>query len=58
MEESYERVGDLAETLSLLVRGNENAQAINLSTVVEEGLLPLVSADPLEKRQDFTWYVG
>jgi DNA ligase-1 len=51
LEESYERVGDLAETLSLLVRGNENAQAINLSTVVEEGLLPLVSADPLEKRQ-------
>ena len=39
LEESYERVGDLAETLSLLVRGNENAKVMNLSTVVEEGLL-------------------
>ena len=51
LEESYERVGDLAETLSLLVRGNENAKVMNLSTVVEEGLLPLVAADPSEKQQ-------
>ena len=51
LEESYERVGDLAETLSLLVRGNEDAQVMNLSRVVEEGLLPLVAADPSEKQQ-------
>ena len=50
LEESYERVGDLAETLSLLVRGNENAKVMNLSTVVEEGLLSLVAADPSEKQ--------
>lgn len=51
LEESYERVGDLAETLALLVRGNQEAVPMSLSQVVEDGLLSLVSADPVEKQE-------
>ncbi|MEK9773429.1 MAG: ATP-dependent DNA ligase [Opitutae bacterium] len=51
LEESYERVGDLAETLSLLIRGNPDAQAISLSEVVEEILFPLGTADPMQRQE-------
>ena len=49
IEESYERVGDLAETLSLLIVGNSEAKPLSLAEVVEQMLLPLVSADGMEK---------
>ena len=51
IEESYERVGDLAETLSLLIVGNPEAKPLSLAEVVEQILLPLVSADPLGKAE-------
>jgi len=51
IEESYERVGDLAETLSLLIVGRPEAKPLSLAEVVEQMLLPLVSADPLGKAE-------
>jgi DNA ligase-1 len=50
LEESYERVGDLAETISLLVRGNPEAVPMSLSEIVEQILYPLVSADSIERQ--------
>jgi DNA ligase-1 len=50
LEESYERVGDLAETISLLVRGDPQAVPMSLSEIVEQILYPLVSADSLESQ--------
>ena len=40
IEESYERVGDLAETLSLLIPGNNELEPSSLAEVVEGILLP------------------
>ena len=51
IEESYERVGDLAETLSLLIVGNPGAKPLSLAEVVVQMLLPLVSADGVEKSE-------
>jgi len=51
IEESYERVGDLAETLSLLIPANQEAEPSSLIEIVEDILLPLVSADGVEKAQ-------
>jgi DNA ligase-1 len=51
IEESYERVGDLAETLSLLIVGNPEAKPLSLAEVVVQMLLPLVSADGVEKAE-------
>ena len=50
LEESYERVGDLAETISLLVRGDPQAVPMSLSEIVEQILYPLVSADSSESQ--------
>jgi DNA ligase-1 len=51
IEESYERVGDLAETLSLLIPPNQEAEPSSLIEIVEDILLPLVSADGVEKAE-------
>ena len=51
IEESYERVGDLAEALSLLIQGNDDLEPSSLAEVVEGILLPLVSADTFEKAE-------
>lgn len=51
IEESYERVGDLAETLSLLIPSNHGGELCSLTQVVEEILIPLVSADAMEKAE-------
>ena len=50
LEESYERVGDLAETISLLIRGDPQAVPMSLSEIVEQILYPLVSADSSESQ--------
>jgi len=51
IEESYERVGDLAETLSLLIPANQEAEPSSLIEIVEDILLPLLSADGVEKAE-------
>ena len=51
IEESYERVGDLAETLSLLISANQEAEPSSLIEIVEDILLPLLSADGVEKAE-------
>lgn len=51
IDECYERVGDLAETLSLLIGGNKEAAPTSLSEVVREILLPLAHADRSEKAE-------
>ena len=45
-EESYEAVGDLAETISLLLPLSQNASSEGLAVWVEDRLLPLRSAAP------------
>ncbi len=40
IEESYERVGDLAETLSLLIPANQEVEPSSLIEIVEGILLP------------------
>ncbi len=45
-EESYEAVGDLAETITLLLPLSQNASSEGLAVWVEDRLLPLRSAAP------------
>ena len=45
-EESYEAVGDLAETITLLLPLSQNASSEGLAVWVEDHLLPLRSAAP------------
>ncbi len=45
-EESYEAVGDLAETITLLLPSSQNASSEGLAHWVEDRLLPLRSAAP------------
>ena len=47
-EESYQAVGDLAETISLLLPQSESRSTEGLATWVEDKLLPLRSAPPDE----------
>ena len=47
-EESYQAVGDLAETISLLLPQSESRSTEGLATWVEDKLLPLRSAPPVE----------
>ena len=47
-EESYEAVGDLAETISLLLPQSESRSTEGLATLVEDKLLLLRSAPPVE----------
>ncbi len=47
-EESYQAVGDLAETLSLLLPQSERSTTDGLATWVEDKLLPLREAPPEE----------
>ncbi len=57
LKESYERVGDLAETISLLVRGDPEAVPMSLSEIVQQILYPLASADSMERKSilSSTW---
>ncbi|HEX2223962.1 MAG TPA: ATP-dependent DNA ligase [Thermoanaerobaculia bacterium] len=61
-EESYASVGDLAETIALLlegVRGEEVGEDLPLSVWVEERILPLRGLDPQEQRRRVTgWWAG
>ena len=51
IEECYDRVGDLAETLSLLIGDNDSARTIHLHQAVSEHIKPLVYMDR-QDRQD------
>ena len=46
LEESYQAVGDLAETIALLLPSSEAAEDIGLAAWVEERLLPMRGVDP------------
>ena len=48
-EESYEAVGDLAETIAHVLPAPSSQSDLSLSTWVEQRLLPLRSADPPEQ---------
>ncbi len=50
-EECYETVGDLAETIALLLPPPEREEMIPLHRWVEERLLPLRGADEIEQRK-------
>lgn len=49
-EESYEAVGDLAETMSLILPGSESEFALTLADCVEKTLLPLRGLAENEQR--------
>ena len=49
--ESHDRVGDLAETLSLLVEDHGEGQALSLSEVVDLFIKPMVSMDAVGRRE-------
>ena len=51
LEECYDRVGDFAETVSLLVEENENRLEMPLHAVVDERILPLADRDENAKRK-------
>lgn len=51
IEECHDRVGDLAETLSLLIEGGKQAEPRKLSTVVEEFIQPMVSMNTGERKK-------
>ena len=53
-EESYHAVGDLAETLSLVVPPGELAEDVPLTTWVEQRLLPLRKMDESQQREHVT----
>lgn len=57
IDECYESVGDLSETVSLLVPGDGSADAPPLHTLVETRLLPLASMDEASRRASImeTW---
>ena len=50
VETSYETVGDLAETLALLLPANPRSNTLSLSKLVNERLLPLAGASPQRQR--------
>jgi DNA ligase 1 len=50
VEECYEHVGDLGETLALLLPAAPNPQPLPLAQLVEERLLPLAQATTAEQR--------
>lgn len=58
VEESYSAVGDLAETVALLVPANAAPSTdLSLAEWVEERLIPLQDADPEERRARITaWW--
>ena len=49
--ESHDRVGDLAETLSLLVEDHGTGRALSLSEVVETLIQPMVSMDAMGRKE-------
>ena len=49
-DESYENVGDLAETLAILFPSNITSNNLSLSFIVEERLLPLKNLPELEQK--------
>ncbi|MDX2039203.1 MAG: ATP-dependent DNA ligase [Isosphaeraceae bacterium] len=49
-DESYLAVGDMAETIALLLPAPESSEEISLHDLIEERLLPLRGADPAERR--------
>lgn len=51
VEECHERVGDLAETLSLLITTHDKHRSLTLFQVVEKFLLPLVKCDSDDRRE-------
>ena len=53
-EECYENVGDLAETISLLVKGSGTGSRKSLSDWVEEVILPLGKMTPEEQKETLT----
>jgi DNA ligase-1 len=61
-EESYASVGDLAETIALLLEGIREGQAgeeLPLSAWVEQRILPLRGLDPEEQRRRVAgWWAG
>ena len=50
-EECYDRVGDLAETISLLIPPGQSDTSIELSTLIEEQLLPLRDSSDTLRRE-------
>lgn len=55
-EESYHAVGDLAETLALLVPKGQGEDSAGLATWMQMRLLPLRGADPLEVQEKLMAY--
>ena len=55
--ESHDRVGDLAETLSLLVHTAEKGEVLTLSGVVERFIKPMVFMDATQRKEsmNFAW---
>lgn len=53
-EESYHAVGDLAETLSLIVPPGKSVQQLTLTQTVEQSLLPLQRLDEESQRAQVT----
>lgn len=49
--ECYDRVGDLAETISLIVPANEQPAEIPLREIVEDRLMPLRDASEVQQRE-------
>ena len=49
--ECHDRVGDLAETLSLLVDDRQSGQSLSLSEVVEKFIQPMVATDTLGRSE-------
>ncbi len=49
--ECYDRVGDLAETISLILPDSERCDPIPLHQLIEDCLIPLQSANPATQRQ-------
>ena len=52
-EESYDAVGDLAETIALILPPPLQASAIPLHRWIEERLLPLRKLDDMKKKAPF-----
>ena len=51
VEACYETVGDLAETLALLMPDKTDSKELSLATLVLERLQPLAGASPLRQRE-------
>lgn len=50
-EECYDRVGDLAETISLILPPSETGDSISLHVLIEQHLLPLKEMDVEQQQQ-------